>query len=313
MASLQKGDLVRRIVIQGDWRNPLLERGIAPQNLPPMAIMTVDSSSQQRYETGFFQENLDLTHCERPKWFMEKTTFHIKCKTNIQSMYLKSSKKLSYIFSKHSQHIVHKKHKSKYDDSWIVTMAIDHLCKCLQVTTGKNTNLGGYNGLIDVISKTFHSFSIFKQHQLILDALLLAIPMFVLNFAKVILKPSKFTSEFFAISTPFLFQWLVGPCEVKEIEINGVNQKSMVYIKKCRVLESVNCPGICINACKIPTQQFIKQYLGTPITLNPNFEDMSCNMIFGKEPPTEDSTMNQICYRSLCNIKKKDTEYTKDQ
>jgi len=263
--------------------------------------------------SGFFQEKSGLIHFERPKCFMEKTTFHMKCKTNIHFMYLNSSKKLSYIISKHSQHIIHKKHKSKYDDSWIVTMAIDHLCKCLQVTTGKNTNLGGYNGLIDVISKTSHNFNTFKQHQLILDALLLAVPMFILNFAKVILKPSKLTSEILAISTPFLFQWLVGACEVKEIEINGVNQKSMVHIKKCRVLESVNCAGICINVCKIPTQQFIRQYLGTPITLNPNFEDMSCNMIFGKEPPLEDSTMNQICYGSLCSIKKnKNMKDTKD-
>lgn len=260
--------------------------------------------------SGFFQENSDLIHFEGPKCSMEKATFHMKCKTNIQSVYLKSSKNLSYIISKHSQHNIHKKDKSKYDDSWIVTMAIDHLCKCLQVTTGKNTNLGGYNGLIDVISKTSDNFNTFKQHQLILDALLLAVPMFILNFVKVILKPSKLTSEILAISTPFLFQWLVGACEVKEIEINGVNQKSMVHIKKCRVLESVNCAGICINVCKIPTQQFIRQYLGTPITLNPNFEDMSCNMIFGKEPPPEDSTMNQICYGSLCSIKK--NKNTKD-
>jgi beta-carotene isomerase len=264
---------------------------------------------------GLSQENQGLIHFEGSKWFMKKTTFHMGCKTNIQSMFLKSPKKSSYIFSKDSKKNVPKRQKTKYDDSWIDTMVIDYLCKCLQVTTGKNTNLGGYNGLVDVVSKTFGSFNTIRQRQLILDALLLAIPMFFLNFVRVILKPSKFTSERFAASTPFLFQWLVGPCEVTEIEINGVNQQSMVHIKKCRVLESTNCAGICINMCKIPCQQFIKQYLGTSATLTPNFEDMSCSMVFGKDPPPikEDPAMTQACYGLLCNIKEKDTKNMKEK
>jgi len=86
-----------------------------------------------------------------------------------------------------------------------------------------------------------------------------------------------------------LFHWAlgvyVGPMEVREQEVGGVLQKSVVHIEKCRYLETSKCAGMCINLCKNPCQSFFKDQLGMPLTMNPNFEDGSCEMIFGVPPP----------------------------
>ncbi|XP_019704779.2 beta-carotene isomerase D27, chloroplastic [Elaeis guineensis] len=71
-------------------------------------------------------------------------------------------------------------------------------------------------------------------------------------------------------------------------------EKNVVCIPKCRFLESTNCVGMCTNLCKIPTQRFIKDSLGMPINMVPNFEDMSCEMIFGQHPPADDPTLSNL-------------------
>nr|CAD1840606.1 unnamed protein product [Ananas comosus var. bracteatus] len=65
------------------------------------------------------------------------------------------------------------------------------------------------------------------------------------------------------IDCPF-FHWLVGPSEVVEVEVNGVKQRSGVHIKKCRYLENSGCVGMCVNMCKIPTQDFFTNEFGLP-------------------------------------------------
>jgi hypothetical protein len=52
------------------------------------------------------------------------------------------------------------------------------------------------------------------------------------------------------------FNWLVGECEHRsgEVVVNPGQvrtQKSLVYVKKCRYLESSGCVGMCINMCKV--------------------------------------------------------------
>lgn len=43
-----------------------------------------------------------------------------------------------------------------------------------------------------------------------------------------------------------------------------------------RYLESSNCVGMCVNLCKIPTQDFFTNSLGVPLTMTPS---MSLNPI----------------------------------
>ena len=66
------------------------------------------------------------------------------------------------------------------------------------------------------------------------------------------------------------------------------------------VLISINSA---VNMCKIPTQKFFTDNFGLPLTMNPNFETLECEMIFGQEPPPieEDPVYNQPCL-SPCKI-----------
>ncbi len=57
-----------------------------------------------------------------------------------------------------------------------------------------------------------------------------------------------------SLITTLGFGWLVGPSEVKEVDVvfNGHTEKwrSGVQIKKCRYLEASGCVGMCVNMCK---------------------------------------------------------------
>ncbi|KAL5726761.1 hypothetical protein ACHQM5_000024 [Ranunculus cassubicifolius] len=116
--------------------------------------------------------------------------------------------------------------------------------------------------------------------------------------------PTKWAAEFNAALTVPFFHWLVGPSEVIEVEVNGVKQRSGVHIKKCRYLENSGCVGQCVNMCKIPTQDFFTNEFGLPLTMIPNFEDMSCEMVYGQVPPPfeEDPVSQQPCYANICTV-----------
>lgn len=104
------------------------------------------------------------------------------------------------------------------------------------------------------------------------------------------------------------FTWLVGPSSLKKVEVEYQGRKeewmSGVQIKKCRYLENSGCVGMCVNMCKLPTQKFFTETFGLPLTMNPNFEDLSCEMVFGQHPPPveQDPVYNQPCFSTQCNI-----------
>uniref|UniRef100_A0A0A9FRZ3 Beta-carotene isomerase D27-like C-terminal domain-containing protein n=1 Tax=Arundo donax TaxID=35708 RepID=A0A0A9FRZ3_ARUDO len=60
---------------------------------------------------------------------------------------------------------------------------------------------------------------------------------------------------------------------------------------------------MCTNLCKIPCQKFIQDSFGMPVYMSPNFEDMSCEMIFGHEPPEDDPALKQPCFATKCIAK----------
>lgn len=122
-------------------------------------------------------------------------------------------------------------------------------------------------------------------------------------------KPNRFSCEFNALITKYFFPWLVGPCEIKDVEIQVSDDQvetwqSAVQIKKCRYLEQSKCVAMCTNMCKLPTQSLFTDKLGLPVTMKPNFEDLSCEMIFGQKPPPfeEDEVYNQPCFVNHCAI-----------
>ncbi|KAF5840579.1 hypothetical protein DUNSADRAFT_16242 [Dunaliella salina] len=153
------------------------------------------------------------------------------------------------------------------------------------------------------------------------------------------LPPSKWTAELNAMVASLAFAWLVGESETQSAPIQlgeressqlrkkntgGVpensiisgeqeqpfqqeavvrDQRSVVKIKKCRYLEASGCVAICNNLCKTATQDFFQNDWGMPLHMKPNFEDLSCEMIFGQEPPSheDDEAFKQPCFVHHCS------------
>ncbi|XP_058737991.1 beta-carotene isomerase D27, chloroplastic-like [Vicia villosa] len=199
--------------------------------------------------------------------------------------------------------------RTVYKDSWFDLVAINHLSKSVQAATGIRNNESGYESLVEAAIMAKQKFNSIEQQEVIIQALNRLFPESVFLLIRKLLPPCKFTREHFAIFTTLFFTWLLGPSEVRESEINGRREKNAVYVKKCRFLEETNCAGMCINLCKIPTQSFIKNALGMPVNMIPNFDDMSCEMIFGQDPPSsmDDPSLNQPCYKQCKAYKSHET------
>nr|UXN85562.1 D27 isomerase [Crocus sativus] len=197
------------------------------------------------------------------------------------------------------------KEMTEYNDNWFDRLAIHHFSRSIQLTTGISNDKKGYDGFVEAASSVARNFDTKDQQRLVIETLNKAVPKAITDMIKTLVPPSKFTRHFFSVFTTIFFPWLVGPCEVRESEFQGQREKNVVYIPKCRFLESTNCVGLCTNLCKMPSQKFIQDSLGMPLYMVPNFEDMSCEMIFGQQPPEpeDDPALKQPCYKNLCIAK----------
>ncbi|CAK9321416.1 unnamed protein product [Citrullus colocynthis] len=161
-----------------------------------------------------------------------------------------------------------------------------------------------YERFVDVSKRVMQGKNRMQQQLVVREVLLSMLPPGAPAQFRKLFPPTKWSCEFNASLTVPFFQWLVGPSEVVEVEVNGIKQRSGVHIKKCRYLENSGCVGMCVNMCKIPTQDFFTNEFGLPLTMNPNFEDMSCEMIYGQVPPPfeKDPVSNQPCYKDICSM-----------
>ncbi|KAJ6962126.1 hypothetical protein NC652_000940 [Populus alba x Populus x berolinensis] len=158
-----------------------------------------------------------------------------------------------------------------------------------------------YESFVDVSKRVMQGRNRKQQQEVVREVLLSMLPPGAPEQFKKLFPPTKWAAEFNAALTVPFFQWLVGPSEVVEVEVNGEKQKSGVHIKKCRYLENSGCVGMCVNMCKIPTQDFFTNEFGLPLTMIPNFEDMSCEMVYGQVPPPfeEDPVVKQPCLADI--------------
>ncbi|KAL1216558.1 Beta-carotene isomerase D27 [Cardamine amara subsp. amara] len=200
------------------------------------------------------------------------------------------------------------KNASNIEDSFFSKLAINFLSKNLQDAAGisSSNKSTDYDRLVDTATRVTSSFDTKQQHEIVLSSLDKALPTAIASMIKTLFPPSKLSRELFALFTTIFFAWLVGPSVVRETEVNGRKEKSVVYIEKCRFLEQSNCVSMCTHICKIPTQFFIKNSLGMPIYMKPDFDDLSCEMMFGQEPPAieDDPALKQPCFK-LCKSSKR--------
>ena len=71
---------------------------------------------------------------------------------------------------------------------------------------------------------------------------------------------------------------------------------SKVVIERCRFLEASQCKGMCLGLCKRPSEAYFTER-GLPLSMTPNFEDGSCEMVWGRTPQDEDMDgANLACF-----------------
>ncbi len=198
--------------------------------------------------------------------------------------------------------------KQTYNDNFIDKLFIWLFSRKIAKALGKKYRFNGYQGFVDLSKQIAQGRNPKQQQELVTTVLYSIVPEVVLSLIRRFFNPSQWVCEWNAWFATILFEWLVGPCEQKEVEVMGENhqariQKSCVHIKKCRYLEASGCVGLCLNVCKVPTQSFFTQGFGIPVTMTPNFEDFSCDMVFGKPPqPLENEPeYHEPCLTQFCS------------
>lgn len=98
-----------------------------------------------------------------------------------------------------------------------------------------------------------------------------------------------FSSRMNAWATYVAGTWLMGECEINNVEVDGgkMGIDQGLLVKRCRFLEESGCASVCVNSCKIPTQQFFIEDMGLPLTMEPNYETFECQFSFGKTPTVD--------------------------
>ncbi|WP_008311533.1 DUF4033 domain-containing protein [Leptolyngbya sp. PCC 6406] len=195
-----------------------------------------------------------------------------------------------------------------YQDGFVDRVFIWLFSRKMSRALGQSTNLQGYDGFVDLSKKIMQGRNAQEQQALVAIVLKSLVPSPVLWLIRTVFSPTRLVCELNAWFAARLFEWLVGPCEVTAVEVPGQTsqrtQRSGVHIERCRYLEQSRCVGMCINMCKLPTQDFFTQEFGIPLTMTPNFEDFSCEMVFGQPPPpleTEDA-YHQPCLAQQCDL-----------
>ena len=197
--------------------------------------------------------------------------------------------------------------KTEYQDNWLDRIFIALFSRKMAKALGKKSQRKGYAGFVDLSQQIMQGRNPQQQQELVAVVLKSLVPAPVLYCIRTFFSPSKWVCESNAWFATVLFEWLVGASEIKNVEVVDENnqirqQKSGVKIKKCRYLEESGCVGMCINMCKLPTQKFFTESFGIPLTMTPDFEDFSCEMVFGQYPPaleTEEAS-SQSCLAITC-------------
>jgi Beta-carotene isomerase D27-like, C-terminal len=195
----------------------------------------------------------------------------------------------------------------EYHDNLIDRLFIWLFARKMSQIVGFTGQIGGYEGLVTVSKQIMHGRNAEQQQVVVAQILGSLVPAPVLWAIRTLFTPTRLVCVLNAWFAAQMFEWLVGPCQVAEAEVIGADgtvrsQPSAVEITKCRYLAASGCVGMCVNMCKVPTQAFFTTQFGIPLTMTPNFEDLSCKMIFGRSPdlPADDEAYLQSCLQQQC-------------
>jgi hypothetical protein len=193
-----------------------------------------------------------------------------------------------------------------YHDGWLAQAFIWLFSRKMANAIGAQRQLAGYQGFVELSEQIMRGRNAQQQQESVALVLKSLVPAPVLWLIRNLFSPTQVVCELNAWFATVLFDWLVGPCEVTAVQVPADNgdrlQKSGVHIERCRYLEQSRCVGMCINMCKLPTQRFFTEDFGIPLTMTPNFEDFSCEMVFGQPPPPleTEAAYNEPCLKDQC-------------
>ena len=178
----------------------------------------------------------------------------------------------------------------------ILKLFRDHVLQTLSGTGSNITaNVDTYESILDLTKNlnTFYSNRtvIQTKAQNTLRALFPSWmpPQYAVLFSKPF---PAFSSRMNAWATWVGGTWLMGDCEVNDIppaDLDpgmGTGKNQGLLVKRCRFLEESGCASVCVNSCKIPTQNFFLQDMGLPLTMEPNYTTHECQFSFGRTPNT---------------------------
>ncbi|WP_373541964.1 DUF4033 domain-containing protein [Chamaesiphon sp.] len=195
----------------------------------------------------------------------------------------------------------------EYDDNLIDRLFIWLFSRKMAQALGADTTVSGYGGFVDLSKQIVQGRNAEQQQLIVARVLQSLVPAPVLWVIRTCFAPTQLVCTLNAWFAAKMFEWLVGPCQVVVAEVDLADgtvrsQASGVQIEKCRYLADSGCVGMCVNMCKVPTQTFFTEQFGIPLTMIPNFEDLSCEMIFGQlpPPPAADVAYQQPCLELQC-------------
>ena len=120
-------------------------------------------------------------------------------------------------------------------------------------------------------------------------------------------------------------QWLMGLCDLRDLPGDspagnaedgdgdaptaaevGDGRGQLVLVQRCRYLEAGSCASLCVNSCKLPTQQFFNEDMGVPMRMVPDYLTYECRFEFGvaPTPADEEEARNVSCF-AQCTSKKR--------
>jgi hypothetical protein len=113
-----------------------------------------------------------------------------------------------------------------------------------------------------------------------------------------------FSAKLNAWVTWWAAQWLMGPCSLQRLDaaelaraprgpgglvaISGDGEGQQLLVHRCRYLEVSGCASICVDCCKMPTQDFFNHDMGVPMRMLPDYDTLQCRFQFGVAPTDDD-------------------------
>jgi len=149
-----------------------------------------------------------------------------------------------------------------------------------------------YQGLTELTTALNSRYSDRREIQKIAQDILISLfPSWIPGLYPILFsKPfPEFSCRMNAWATKWFGTWLMGECEINDAEVDGSDGIATgidqgLLVKRCRFLEESKCASVCVNSCKIPTQNFFMENMGLPLTMTPDYETGECQFSFGLTP-----------------------------